>query len=115
MSKRLTMKELKASIDGIQFEVKGLRADFGQMKTDLGIMQTDLGLMKNDMGQMQAGLNRVENTMNTNFSNLQSSVDRYLKRTETWHEEHIILKARHDRLSNALIDKKIVTKEETLL
>lgn len=94
MSNRLTMKMLKESIDGLQQEVKGLRVDVG----------------------------RVENTMNTNFaemdkkfSGLQSSVDKYFHKTESWYQEHVILKARHDRLSNSLIQKGVVTKEETLL
>lgn len=90
MSKQLTMKELKASIDGLTIEVHELRFDFGSLRNSF----VHLG---------------------SRFSSLQSSVDQYLKRTESWHDEQVILKARHDRLSDSLVKKGIVTKEETLL
>lgn len=90
MSKQLTMKELKASIDGLTTEVHELRSDFGSLRN--GFVH-----------------------LSSRFSGLQSSVDQYLKRTESWHDEQVILKARHDRLSDSLVKKGIVTKEETLL
>lgn len=49
------------------------------------------------------------------FSDLQSSVDRYLRFTETWHQELTILKSRQDRLTQVLIDKGLVSEKEVAL
>lgn len=54
----------------------------------------------------------LEERLEGKFSNLQSSVDRYLQRTETWYQEQVLLKARHDRLSTALVDNGVVTDQE---
>lgn len=61
---------------------------------------------KGDLDQLTAQIQ-------ASFSDLQSSVDRYLKRTETWHDELRVLQARHDRLVHLLDQKGIVQEEET--
>lgn len=43
---------------------------------------------------------------------LTNSVDRYLKRSEDWHQEFVILKAQHDRLHKQLVVKGIVSESE---
>ena len=91
MMKNVSMKELKASFEGLRNEVK----------TEIGDVRQDLG--------------RIEKSMNTNFSDLQSSVDRYLKFTQTWHQEFTILRARHNRLENALTTKGIVSEKDIRL
>lgn len=50
-----------------------------------------------------------------NFSDLQTSVDRYLKFTEAWHQELTILKSRQDRLTQVLIGKGLVSEKEIAL
>ncbi len=61
------------------------------------------------------GLAAVESSLTDKFSELQTSVDRYLKRTETWHDEFNVLKARYDRLIHVLDEKGLVREEETHL
>lgn len=57
----------------------------------------------------------LEHRMRDDFSQLQTSVDTYLKRTEVWHDEHIVLKARHDKLAKKLVEKQIVTEQDLAL
>ena len=59
---------------------------------------------KNDFEALQAS-----------FSDLQTSVDRYLKFTEAWHQELVILKHRQDRLTQALVNKGVITEQEIAL
>ena len=56
-----------------------------------------------------------ENRVVGKFSDLQTSVDRYLKFTEAWHQELTILKNRQDRLTQVLIDKGVVSQQEVAL
>lgn len=49
------------------------------------------------------------------YSDLQASVDRYLKFTEAWHQELTILKSRQDRLTQVLVDKGVVSQQEVAL
>lgn len=49
------------------------------------------------------------------FSILQTSVDKYLKRTEDWHVEFQVRDARCGRLETALLKRGVVTEEETAL
>ena len=51
----------------------------------------------------------------SSFSDLQTSVDRYLKFTEAWHQELTILRNRQDRLTQVLIDKGVVSPQEVAL
>ncbi len=53
--------------------------------------------------------------LKSSFSDLQASVDRYLKFTEAWHQELTILKSRQDRLTQVLVDKGIVSEKEIAL
>lgn len=53
--------------------------------------------------------------LKSSFSDLQTSVDRYLKFTETWHQELTILKGRQDRLAQVLVNKGVVTEQEIAL
>ncbi|MEK7637246.1 MAG: hypothetical protein AAB402_02550 [Patescibacteria group bacterium] len=57
----------------------------------------------------------IEERVTDKFSDLQSSVDRYLKFTEAWHQELTILKSRQDRLAQVLIDKGVVSEKEIAL
>ncbi|MBI2984085.1 MAG: hypothetical protein HYY50_00445 [Candidatus Kerfeldbacteria bacterium] len=101
MSNILTMRELKASIEEVKGQIRGL---------DLRVQGVELEV-KDLRQEMRHGFHDVDQK----FSSLQSSVDRYFRKTESWHDEQVILKARHDRLSTPLIDRGILTKEETLL
>ena len=49
------------------------------------------------------------------ISGLQSSVDAYLKRTETWHQEFQVVAALYKRLRDVLVEKGIATEEELSL
>ena len=53
--------------------------------------------------------------LKSSFSDLQTSVDRYLTFTEAWHQELTILRSRQDRLAQVLVDKGIVSEKEIAL
>ncbi len=53
--------------------------------------------------------------LQASVADLHSSIDRYLKRTETWHDEFMVLQARYDRLVHLLDQKGLVREEETHL
>jgi uncharacterized protein YoxC len=111
MSKQITMKELKASIDGLHVKFQGLNSRVQRLQIKIQGLQTDVQELRGDFSRLEIKVDGLGNS----FSNLQTSVDQYLKRTEIWHDEQVIVRARHDRLSDALVQKGIVTKEETLL
>ena len=67
------------------------------------------------VAHMDRNLQGLESRVGGKISKLTSSVDRYLKRTEDWHQEHAVLKARYDRLGNVLAHKGIVSEEELAL
>lgn len=49
------------------------------------------------------------------FGILQTSVDKYLKRTENWHAEFQVLDARVSRMKTVLVNKGIATEDEFAL
>ena len=64
---------------------------------------------------LKAALLELRQDVRQDFSELQTSVDRYLKRTEDWHQEHIVLRARYNRLITVLSRKGLVTEKEVAL
>lgn len=73
-------------------------------KGDVGIVQEDLREVKEDVRQVQHSMD-----------SLHTSVDTYLKRTEDWHQEFSVLKARYDKLADTLTKKGFVKEEELAL
>lgn len=67
---------------------------------------------KQDVAEAVTG---SEERIVSKFSDLQASVDRYLKFTEAWHQELTILKGRQDKLARVLIDKGLVSEKELAL
>ncbi|MBI4426827.1 MAG: hypothetical protein HY567_04590 [Candidatus Kerfeldbacteria bacterium] len=105
------MKELAASIGGLKVEVRELRSDFRRFEGKFDGLEEKFDGLENKFDSLEDKFDG----QNNRFSNLQSSIDEYLKRTESWHDEQVILKARHDRLSDSLVKRGIISKEETLL
>lgn len=95
------MKELKTSIGALQGQVNRLDIRLSGMELDVRGLRQDMKTGFEEVGQ--------------NFSSLHSSVDRYFKKTEDWHQEQVILKARHDKVSDSLVKKNILTLEDTIL
>lgn len=46
---------------------------------------------------------------------LTTTMDGYVKRTDDWYQEFVILKARHDRLHQVLVEKGVVSDDELTL
>ncbi len=116
------MAQVAQAIESIRTDIKCLHVKFGGLSSEVGQLRGEVKGLHVEVGGLRQDLQRFENTMTGNFakfddkfSNLQSSVDRYFKRTEAWHDEQVILKSRHDRLSDVLVGKGVVTKEEILL
>lgn len=114
-SLRTDVNGLKIDIRGIKFDIHGLKTDVGNFKKDVGGLKIDVNGLKIEMVDLRQDVHRFEDNMTGKFFTFQSSVDTYLKRTEAWHDEQVILKSRHDRLSDVLVGKGVVTKEEILL
>ena len=113
---------LRGEVGGLRGEVKGLHGEVGNLCGEVGGLRNEVADLRGEVkgihgefNEFKQDVHRFEDNMIGKFSNLQSSVDTYLKRTEAWHDEQVILKSRHNRLSDVLVGKGIVTKEEILL
>lgn len=117
-------------------DLKGLatKADIGRLGGQIGTLEGRMGTFegrmdtlevqmatKDDIHWLEASMaakediDQLATQMHASFSNLQSSVDRYLKRTEGWYQEFTVLKGKHDKLSGVLVQKGVVTEKDTLL
>jgi len=67
---------------------------------------------KQDLHDGLAGLGE---SIRQDISTLQSSVDAYLKRTETWHDELTVLQARFTQMVHVLERKGIIEEQDTHL
>ncbi len=65
------------------------------------------------IAHMDRSLEGLESRVGGKISDLTSAVDRYLKRTETWHDEFQVLRARYNHLIHVLDQKGILAEEET--
>jgi hypothetical protein len=74
---------------------------------------------KTDLARMEVSLKKdidlLSSQIHESFSDLQTSVDTYLKRTEDWHQEFAVLNARHKRLTEVLTKKGFVSEDELSL
>ena len=61
--------------------------------------------------EVQKGVEPVSEKIN----NLHNSVDKYIKRTETWHLEFKVLEAQFKKVQQVLIEKSIATEKELSL
>lgn len=73
-------------------------------KGDIGVIKEDLKEIKADTAETKALVN-----------SLHISVDTYLKRTETWHDELEVLQARFKQVVHLLDQKGIIKEEDTHL
>lgn len=76
---------------------------------------TELRQRVNFRADLKNGLYDLREAIRTDYSKLQTSVDRYLKKTETKHQEQRVLKARVDRLVEVLVSKRLVDEKELAL
>jgi hypothetical protein len=83
-------------------------------KDDLKGLATNVALVAME-DRIKHDLDDLEVRVIEKFSDLQTSVDRYLKFTEAWHQELTILKSRQDRLTQVLVDKGVVSQQEVAL
>ena len=85
-----------------------------ELKVDFATKQ-DLASMENRLeAKIDQRAEIVEEKITEKFSKLQSSVDHYLLRTETWHEEQDVLQHQHDRLEKSLIRKNVISEDDLL-
>ena len=85
-----------------------------ELKVDFATKH-DLVSMENRLeAKIEKSSLSVRGEISEKISQLQSSVDHYLHRTETWHEEQDVLQHQHDRLEKTLIRKKVITEEDLL-
>lgn len=64
--------------------------------------------LRTDLEEVKERLTRLEVKFDAGFANL----DTYLKRTESWHDEQVILRVSHQRLKDALVRKGVVSDSE---
>ncbi|MBI2984213.1 MAG: hypothetical protein HYY50_01135 [Candidatus Kerfeldbacteria bacterium] len=75
----------------------------------------DMAGLTADIRELKALVQDEGATTRESVFDLHSAVDRYLKRTEDWHQEFAVLKARHDRLAEVLMSKRVVSDEDLKL
>ena len=112
---QLTKKDIEQVSDAVVerlFTVVATKDDVAQVKDEVVQVKAEVTAVEDRLTNKIAA---AEEGLTGKFSNLQASVDRYLKRTESWHDEFRVLKARHDRLIHILDQKGIVREEETHL
>lgn len=107
--KRLTVAQRKVFVT--KDDLVGIKVELVDIKDR---MATKVDLVSLE-GRIKQELGDLEEKMVSKYSDLQMSVDRYLKFTETWHQELTILKGRQDRLSQVLIGKGIVSEKDLAL
>lgn len=61
------------------------------------------------------GLDSLRDNLRQDFSELQSSVDRYLEHSETWHDEFRVLQARHVNAVHILDARGVIKEKKTRL
>ena len=74
------------------------------------------------MGSFQQGLRqefaskddirRVHSELGATLESLTRSIDRYVKVTESWHQEQLALRAKVDRLSRALLVRGVLRERD---
>lgn len=108
MASALTQEQLNKSLQSFKVDFReGLatKDDLKGLATNVALVALeDRMVTKDDFTQLKSS-----------FSDLQASVDRYLKFTEAWHQELTILKSRQDRLTQVLIGKGLVSEKEVAL
>jgi len=83
-------------------------------KDDVHRLEASLAT-KGQIKELDGRLEQLEGRLGTRISDLTSSVDRYLKRTEEWRDEHNVLQARFDRVVHLLEEKGILKEEDAHL
>lgn len=64
---------------------------------------------------VQEEVQKANDAVRSDFAQLQSSVDSYLKQTQDWRQEFVVLRAQHNRLRKVLIEKGLATEEELVV
>ena len=93
---------------------QGLTKEYLDQALDKLASKDDFAKLESEMVRKD-DLEQLKQEIRNDFSDLQSSVDRYLKRTETWHDEFEVLAARFKQVVNLLDQRGVLKEEETHL
>lgn len=121
MSKELTLEHfdkvmgaVKQSFDSVEARLGSVEANMAT-KADLAGLATKtelVSLREQVKLDTQDIVHKATQTLRSDFSELQTSVDKYTKRTEDWHQEHFSLRNRVGRLEKTLIRKHVISDED---
>lgn len=81
-------------------------------------VQQDIQRLDIRIDEVSDGLQEVRRELvelREQVHSLTTAVDRYVKRTNDWYQEFVVLKARHNLLHGKLVEKGIVTDDELTL
>ncbi|MBI3957128.1 MAG: hypothetical protein HY340_04045 [Candidatus Kerfeldbacteria bacterium] len=94
------IQRLDGRIDGIRLDLSGVRSDVAKLRVDLN----ELRPIRQELAELRDEVRAMTTT-----------VDGYTKKTETWHDEFGVLKARHNKLHDVLVQKGVVSDDELTL
>lgn len=78
-------------------------------------LREDLEEVKERLVRLEAKFDAGFAELNAKFDGGFTNLDAYLKRTESWHDEQVILRASHRRLKDALVRKGVVSDSELVV
>lgn len=130
MSKVLTLEHfdsvmgaIKQSFDSVETRMGAIEANMATKADLTGLATKDQVktlATKTELATLRAkikfdtedSVHKAAQTLRSDFSELQTSVDKCTKRTEDWHREQFSLRNCADRLEKTLIRKHVISDED---
>jgi len=78
-------------------------------------LEEPLGAVRRDLDDLGTTMGRELDALVKRIDALTRGTDEFLKKVDTWHQEHVILRARFDRLTARLIQQGIVHEDDLAL
>ncbi len=121
MSKGLTLEHFDEVMGAIKLSFNSVETRLGSVEANMVTKDQLEALATKDQikllptkADVEEIVHKVTQTMRSDFSALQTSVDRYTKRTEDWHQEQFALKNRVGRLEKTLVRKNVLSENDLL-
>ena len=100
MTKALTLAHFDKTMAAIQTDLRSIQSSMAT-RVEVQSLHKDVRSIRNDLDQLTDEVKKLVTTL-----------DGYVKRTETWHQEQIVLRLRIERLERVLVQKNLVSHTE---
>lgn len=100
MTKTLTLAHFDKMMAAIQTDLRSIQSSMAT-RVEVQELHKDVRSIRNDLDQLTDEVKKLVTTL-----------DGYVKRTETWHQEQIVLRLRIERLERVLVQKNLVSHTE---